>query len=123
MADTAVAFAGEDLQASLRRGGIARHALGVVLRDGVPELVQWRAAADQRLLVRREGLADIDEDRFVFFGKRVFFKDAFVTARKKRIRSDETGDVRRARSHLPRIEERADALRPQAVVGAVPAEP
>src|SRR5918993_2652072 len=65
VAGAAVALADEDLQPAL--GGF-RIAGRLSAREGVPKFVERRAAADQRLLERRQCLADVDENLFVIRG-------------------------------------------------------
>src|SRR5690606_20157180 len=56
-------------------------------------------------------------------GRRGFAESALVAPGIGEVAPDQLRDRGCARAHLTRIEERPQALRPEAVVGAVPAEP
>src|SRR5688500_9985067 len=118
MAGAAVAFSDEDLQTPLRRQRVS--AVGLPALEGIAEPVERGSPADQRLLERGERLSGIDQQflirlfRWMAEGFPVFgWKQGTNHAR----------DMSGARSHLARIEERPQALRPQAVLRAVPAVP
>src|SRR5688572_13415369 len=67
VAGAAIALADEDLQPA---PGLFRVARGSVARERVAKLVERRAAADQRLLERRQRFADVDQHLFVVGGRR-----------------------------------------------------
>ena len=107
---------------ALRRVRIARHRGAVAACQRIAELVERRAPAHQRLLERGERLADVREHRLVAGGRRRA-EHLLVAAGELRVGAHQRRRLRRAPAHLARVEDRPDALRPQAVVGAVPAEP
>lgn len=122
VADVAAAAADEKARAALRRRRITRRGPRVARRERVPEIVEGRAAGDERLQKSRERLADADKDRFVVCRRRRTERSLPATD-VVRVVSDERRRARGTRAHFARIEDRADALRPERVAGAVPAEP
>ena len=121
MADVAPALADEDLQTALRRIRIPRNARRIAAQERIAKFVERRAPARQRLLECGERLADADQYRLVFLRHRT--EHLAVAARKVGIATHERGHLRGAQAHLARVEQWPDALRPQAVVRPIPAEP
>ncbi len=107
---------------ALREQRIARHRLLVAAHERVAEVVECRSRACQRLVVRRECLADVDRDGFVVC-RSVRVRTLSDSRSQRRIVANAGSDMRDVGAHLARIEQRPDALRPQAVVRAVPAVP
>ena len=100
---------------------IARRGLRIAARERVPKLVEGRTTAFERLLIRGERLADADEHRLVVRGRGA--ERGGECAPQLGVVAHQRGDALRARTHLARVEQRPDALRPERVVRAVPAEP
>src|SRR3990170_443316 len=65
VAGGAIALADEDAQSFLRRLRVFAERSTVPRCQPIPEFVERRAAADQRLLERRQRLADVDQHLFV----------------------------------------------------------
>ncbi len=122
VADVALALADEEREPALGRERIARRGGTVAAGERIAEVVERRASGGQRFLERRERLGDIDRDGLVVGrGRRaervaIAVDEIGVAAHRRR-------DAREVAAHLARIDDRPQALRPQAVAGAVPAEP
>ena len=112
----------EQPQAALRRDRVALRRRAVAAREPIAEGIERRALAGQRFLVGRQRLAGIDHRRLVV-GRRRVAEGQRVQALEVLVIAQGLGDVRGIGAHLARIEHRPDALRPQRVVAAVPAEP
>jgi hypothetical protein len=93
----------------------------IAAHERVAEVVERRSPAHQRLLKRGERLGDAHQHRLVLVRHRA--EHFAVAARQIRIPAHKRGHARGIEPHLVGIEQRPDALRPQAVVRAVPAEP
>src|SRR5438034_764820 len=120
VADAAIGLADEERRAALRCRRIADRGDGVAALERIAEFIERRAAADERLLVGGQRLADVDERLFIILGNGAR-EGAFIVARIAR--AHHGSDVRGRCAHLARIEYRPHTLRPQAVVRAVPAVP
>src|SRR5688572_22134168 len=102
VAGGAVPLADEDAQSFLRRLRVFAERSAVPRCQPVPEFVERRAAADQRLLERRQRLADVDEHLFVL-GRWRAPECAFVLLRKNT--AYEAGHMPAAGIHLPSVEQ------------------
>ncbi len=121
VAGAAVAFADEDAQAALRRLRIARHRARVAARERVAEIVERRASRDERFLKGGERLAERGDD--LRFARGHGAERFLETAGKRGVAAHHGSRLRHAAAHLARLEDRADALCPERVARAVPAEP
>ena len=123
MAERAAAPADEDLQPPLRGFGIARGSRRFAPRQGVAEPVERRRPAHQSFLEGGEHLADVHEHRIVIGGRGGRAKGIAVAARELLVAAHQGGHMARGCRQLAPVEDRAQALEPQGVRGAVPAEP
>ncbi len=98
----------------------ARGAIAALHR--VAKVVERGARRDQRFLVRGQRLGHVDGDAFVV-AARWLAEDGGVALAQGRPFTHRLGHLRQVAAHLARLEQRAQALGPQAVVGTVPAEP
>jgi len=121
VADAAVALADEDPQPALRGQRIARRGGAVAAQERVAEFVERRARRDQRLDEGRDRLRRVDEDLFVRLIR--VAEDAAVAAGELGVVPQDARDLCRARAHLLRMANRAQAERPEAVRPAAPAVP
>ena len=119
VADAALAAADEEREAALRVRRVARHRRAVVARERVAELVERRAARDDRLLERRQRLRGVDRDLLVVGGHRAAERRA-VAAREAGLAADHLRQRRDGEVHLARVDQRAQALRPQVVAARRP---
>ena len=122
VADVAAPAAQEQRQPALRRRRVGGRGGAVAARHRVAEVVEGRARRDQRFLVRGQRLGGVDRDALVVVARRLA-EGLAVGLAQVGLAAQRVRQLRQAAAHLARIEQRAQALRPQVVVGAVPAEP
>src|SRR6185436_19065136 len=82
------------------------------------ESIEWRRGTLERLLEGRKRLGDIDQHRVIIGRGRGRAEALAIAARQLLVLSHDLRDVARGGSEFPRIEDRADALRPEAVRAA-----
>ena len=122
VAGVAAPAAEEQRQPALRGLRIACRGLTVATRDRIAEVVEGRAAAAQRGLPGGQRLGHVDGDPFIV-GAGCLAEGGDVALAQRRCVAHGARHLCQATAHLARIEQRAQALRPQVVVGAVPAVP
>ena len=123
VADVAAALADEDREPAPRCCGITCRCDAIAARERVAKIVERRASGAERLLVRRKRLGDVDGDALRRRrGARCRSCRGSADAALRRL-----GPACAIRARSPPIsfdvEYRPQALRPQAVAGAIPAEP
>jgi len=122
VACVALAAADEEPESAQRGGRIAGHRRRVVAHQRIPEVVEGRACGDERFLERGERLAHVHQHRHVVRGRRASERMAVVAREHPRAAHHARHRLRR-HAHLARLQDRPDALRPEVVARAVPAEP
>src|SRR4029079_11846402 len=92
-------------------------------RERIATAMERRRWTLERFLERGKRLADVDQHGFVVGGRGCGAEAAAIAARELIIVAHELGHVARGRCELARVEDRTNALRPEAVRAARPAEP
>ena len=114
----------EDAHAPPSGRGIACGRRGVSAGERVAELVERRLARAQALDEGGQGLAHVDEHALVVgLGRHRVTVCLRVEAGEAGVGADHRRHVLGARAHLARVEDRLNALRPEAVRASVPREP
>ena len=106
----------------MRRERIPRRALAIAGHQGIAEIIERRARADQSRLEGRQRLGSVHQQLLVVATGPVA-EGFFVAARKHGIAAQQFGSSRRSAAHLARVDQRADALGPERVACSIPAEP
>ena len=123
VAQAALAAADEQPQSAFRRFRIAGLYRPVAARQRIAEIVERRAAGDQRRLERRQRLADVGEHLVVLGRGGRLAEHLPVAAFEVRLAAHQRGHMALGTAHLAGVGERAQAGRPQAVGRSRPAEP
>ena len=123
MADVAIALADEEPQAASGADRIACGGVAVASRQRIAKGVEARRDRDQRLLERGERFPRVGRHCVVVDAAWAATEDLGVAARQFAISAQQRRHVVGRDAVLARIGQRANAVRPQAVAAAVPAEP
>jgi hypothetical protein len=119
VADVAAPLPHEERGAPAGGGRVACRGGGIAARERIAKLVERRAPGDERLLIRGERLGGVDRDVLVVGPGRRAERRAVLLAQTG-IVADKPRDMGEARAHLPRLDQRAQALRPGS---AAPSQP
>ena len=123
MAQVAAPLADKQFQAAFRRFRIGRDARRVFRRQRIAEFVERRPGGHDGFLKRGERLGEVDHHGFRLMGGGRGAENLFVAGGERR-RGRKPGFQRLGgHGEFPRVQHRRDALGPQVVRFAVPAEP